>query len=61
MFLHLSVILFTGGGRTWWGVIHGRVACMAGVADMVGSCMMRGVHGKGVCLAGGHAFRKDGH
>ena len=40
MFLHLSVILFTGGGgrgisgrgHTWWG-------CMAGGACMVGACV----------------------
>ena len=38
MFLHLSVILFTGGkGRAW------REACMMGAG---------GVHGKGVCVAG---------
>ena len=60
MFLHLSVILFMGGGgHVWWGDVHGRGACMVGGVcgkgghvwqrgcAWQGACMVEGVHGRG--------------
>ena len=62
MFLHLSVILFMGGGmcgrgHAWQGGMHGRGACVAG------TCVAGGMHGRGACMAGvcvaggGHAWQ----
>ena len=53
LFLHLSVILFTGGGRTWQGgcMWWGEGACMAG-----GACVAGGVRvGEGACVPHTHA------
>ena len=51
MFLHLSVILYTGrgGGRAWQGGHTCREVCVAG-----------GVHGRGVCVAGETPTAADG-
>ena len=66
MFLHLSVILFTGWGACMAGGVrgspcvargrgcmHGRGACVAGGACMAGvqgACVVGGVHGRGACM-----------
>ena len=47
----LSVILFTGGRAWWWWW----VACMAGGVCGWGHAWQGGVHGRGVCMAGGVA------
>ena len=72
MFLHLSVILLTGGacvawgvhgrgGHVWPGGMHGRGACMAGGGACVAgwACMAGGGHAwlGGVCGEGvGHVW-----
>ena len=51
MFLHVSVILFTGRGH-----VRHRRACMAGVCAWQGGMCGRGVCAvAGACMAGGHA------
>ena len=60
MFLHLSVILFTGGGHAWQG------ACMAGGMHGREHAWQWGMHGGGcagqggVCIAGEMATAGDG-
>ena len=57
IFLHLSVILFTGG-CAWQGGMRGRDACMAGGHAWQGACMVRGcAWQEGVCVVGGHAWQ----
>ena len=66
MFLHLSVILSTGGlhsrGHAWWGVcvagsMHGRGwVCMVGACVAGGCAWVGGMCGWG-CVAGGHAWQ----
>ena len=64
MFLHVSVILFTGRGHVRWGGcmaggVHGRGACVAGGCvcgrghAWQGTCMLGGCIWYGVCVAGG--------
>ena len=58
MFLHLSVILLTGGGHAWPGgvcaggaCVPGGHVCLGGICDK-GTCMVKGgMHGEG-----GHAW-----
>ena len=66
MFLHLSVILFTGGGVG----MHGRGTCVAGCVCIGGGHAWQGtcgggMHGRGACVAGcvcggGHAWKGGG-
>ena len=60
IFLHLSVILFTGGAcMAKGGGMHGKGGCMAkgGHAWQRGACMVKGVCGKGgMCGKGGHVW-----
>ena len=59
MFLHVSVILFTGGacmvGAVYGGGMHGRGVCMAGGVCGRGACM-GGVCGRGHAWQGEHAW-----
>ena len=55
MFLHLSVILFTGEGGMW------RRGCMAGVCVVGGDMHARGHAWQGACVARGVRGRRDGH
>ena len=72
IFLHLSVILFTGGACVVGGICGrgvcmaggtcGEGACMAGCVCVVGGmngrgCMVGGMHGRGACVAGGMCGR----
>ena len=58
MFLHLSVILFTGGvrgrGVAWQG------ACMAGACMAGEACVAGGVHDRRGVRGGGHAWQGRG-
>ena len=71
MFLHLSVILFTGG-RGWQGVcvaggVHGRGwrawqgGMHGGGIHGGGECMAGGMHHRGACVAGGHPWQGGIH
>ena len=56
MFLHLSVILFTGGVHTrgvWYGDMRGR----GGVWQGAGHMWQKGMCGRGACVAGAHAWQ----
>ena len=47
----MSIILSTGGGgHAWQGGVRGGGACDTG----------RGMHGRGACVEGGHAWQGEG-
>ena len=56
MFLHLSVILSTGG-HAWWGAVHGRGVCLARGHAWWGGMHGRGCAWQGPCMVGGHAWQ----
>ena len=55
MFLHPSVILFTGGGRAWQRGMRG-----SGGSQL---CVAEGMHGRerGACMGWGHAWQGGVH
>ena len=60
MFLHVSVILFTGGGHAWWGHAW-QGACVAGAMYGKGGGQDLSIKGGGGMGGRGHVYREGGH